>query len=125
MSEPTDLPIQPTGNADVVDITVDRPSMELRLTFDDGVSGSIGLVDLRLHCPCATCRVARQAGRPAWPVRSGEQVLELRDAQLVGAWGLGVVWNDGHATGIYPFSALHEWIRQGYPPLSPDSGLGA
>jgi ATP-binding protein involved in chromosome partitioning len=110
---------------DVVEITVDRPSMELRLTFDDGVSGSIGLVDLRLHCPCATCRAARQAGRAAWPPLGGDSRLELRDAQLVGAWGLGITWGDGHATGIYPFSSLHEWIRAGHPVITPDSGLGA
>ncbi|MEI2699094.1 MAG: DUF971 domain-containing protein [Microthrixaceae bacterium] len=112
------------SGTDVVDITIDRPAMELRLTFDDGVSGAIDLTELRLHCPCATCRVARQAGRPAWPSRPGDQRLELRDAQLVGAWGLGVVWNDGHATGIYPFSALHSWIERGHPLLTPDSGLG-
>ena len=113
------------GDADVVDITIDRPAMTLRLTFDDGVEGAIDLTELRLHCPCATCRVARQAGRPAWPAHAGGQRLELRDAQLVGAWGLGVVWSDGHATGINPFSALRTWIERGHPLLTPDSGLGA
>jgi len=109
---------------DVTDITIDRAAMELRLTFDDGVEGTIGLMDLRLHCPCATCRAARQAGRAVWPTRSGDQALELADAQLVGAWGLGVNWTDGHATGIYPFASLHEWILAGHPVFAPDSGLG-
>lgn len=111
--------------ADVVEITVDRPAMQLRLAFDDGVEGSIDLVELRLHCPCATCRAARGAGRPAWPTLGGDQVLELRDAHLVGAWGLGLTWGDGHATGIYPFESLHAWIVAGHPVLTPDSGLGA
>lgn len=109
---------------DVTDITIDRPSMELRLQFDDGVAGTIGLVDLRLHCPCATCRAARQAGRAVWPTSGGDQTLELSGAQLVGAWGLGVAWSDGHATGIYPFAALHQWIVAGHPVFTPDSGLG-
>ncbi len=109
---------------DIVDVVVDRPAMELRLAFDDGTTGSIPLVELRLACPCATCRAARQAGREPWPTTPGSQTLELTGAQFVGAWGLGVAWNDGHATGIYPFSALHDWIVTGEPSFSPDSGLG-
>lgn len=111
--------------AEVTGITVDRESMELRLAFDDGTSGTIGLVELRLHCPCATCRARRQAGEEAWPPPGGDGRLELSDAQLVGAWGLGVTWADGHSTGIYPFTALHEWILAGHPVLRADSGLGA
>lgn len=113
------------ASADVVEIAVDRPAMELRLRFDDGVAGTIGLVELRLHCPCATCRAARQAGRAAWPVGGADVQLGVRDAQLVGAWGLGITWDDGHATGIYPFESLHAWIVAGHPVLTPDSGLGA
>lgn len=99
--------------------------MELRLSFDDGTSGSIGLVDLRLHCPCAGCRSRRQQGLAVWPLSDGDQTLELTGAQLVGAWGLGVAWNDGHATGIYPFDSLHEWVVAGHPVFHPNSGLGA
>ena len=109
---------------DVTDITIERATMELRLEFDDGLSGTIGLTELRLNCPCATCRSARQAGRPPWPTSNSQQTLELTDASLVGAWGLGITWNDGHATGIYPFASLHDWIRLGHPGFAPDSGLG-
>jgi len=114
----------PTRQPDVTDITIERAAMELRLEFDDGVTGTIGLVDLRLHCPCATCRAARQAGRAVWPTSPGDQTLELADAQLVGAWGLGVTWGDGHSTGIYPFASLYDWIQAGHPVFAPDSGLG-
>jgi DUF971 family protein len=115
---------------DVTEITVDREEMELRLAFADGTRGSIGLVDLRLACPCAGCRAARQAGREPWPARpvpAGEHgpVLAVADAELVGAWGLSVTWDDGHATGIYPFDALHSWVVTGSPSFAPDSGLGA
>ncbi len=99
--------------------------MELRVSFADGTSGSIGLVDLRLNCPCATCRSRRQQGEAVWPTTSGDQTLELTGAQFVGAWGLGVAWNDGHATGIYPFESLYRWIEAGHPVFHPDSGLGA
>lgn len=109
--------------ADVVDVTIDRASSELRLEFDDGVSGAIDLTDLRVHCPCATCRAARQAGREPWD-RAARSAPTVQDANLVGAWGLGILWDDGHATGIYPFNSLHDWIVNGRPSFTPDSGLG-
>jgi ATP-binding protein involved in chromosome partitioning len=112
-------------SSDVTEITVDRDAGDLRLRFDDGASGSINLVELRLACPCATCRAARQQGREAWPDRPDPTPLSVRDAELVGAWGLGITWNDGHATGIYPFEALHRWVETGEPRFTPDSGLGA
>lgn len=109
--------------ADVVDVTIDRGEAELRLEFDDGVIGAISLVELRQNCPCATCRAARQSGREAWTAAPGV-LPSVRDADLVGAWGLGVTWDDGHATGIFPFSSLHDWIVTGEPTFVPDSGLG-
>ena len=113
---------RPGREPDVVEVTVDRPESRLTLGFDDGVSGSIDLAKLREACPCATCRAARQAGRPVVAALGGTP--SVRDAELVGAWGLGIAWDDGHATGIYPFAALHEWVRTGRPSFSPDSGLG-
>jgi DUF971 family protein len=108
---------------DVSDITIDTEGSEMRLVFDDGVSGTITLADLRTHCPCATCRAARQAGRRAWVSGAGSPPLSVDDAHLVGAWGLGITWSDGHATGIFPFESLYDWIVEGRPNFSPDSGL--
>ena len=103
-------------------MVIDRPAAVLRLEFDDQVSGTIPLSELRGACPCATCRAARQAGRSVVPTLGNEP--SVSDAELVGAWGLGITWDDGHATGIYPFEALHEWVRTGRPAFTPDSGLG-
>ena len=30
-------------------------------------------------------------------------------AELVGAWGMQIRWNDGHETGIYAWSMLRAW----------------
>jgi DUF971 family protein len=115
----------PAREPDVTEVTIDRDAGRLELAFDDGTSGSIGLVELRLACPCATCRAARQRGHESWPLRPDPSPLAVTSAELVGAWGLGIVWNDGHSTGIYPFAGLHRWVLTGSPDLHPDSGLGA
>ena len=33
---------------------------------------------------------------------------ELADITLVGSYGLGATWADGHSTGIYTFERLRE-----------------
>ena len=38
------------------------------------------------------------------------------------ARGLLIAWNDGHATGIFPFESLRRW-DEGGGAFGPDSGL--
>jgi len=109
---------------DVTTIELDRPSMELRIAWSDGYAGSVPLVSMRLACPCAGCRGARDAGDAAWPGRGAPQPLEALGAELVGAWGLSIAWNDGHEGGIFPFETLRRWCEQGACDLDADSGLG-
>ncbi len=64
------------------------------------------LEELRERCPCAECRTRREQGRPVRSPSSPLQPLRITDAELVGAWGLGITWNDGHRTGIYSWDLL-------------------
>ena len=61
-------------------------------------------------------------GVGSWPGPASPQPLRLTDAALHGAWGLQLTWNDGHATGIFPFEALRRW-SEGRRAFGPDSGL--
>jgi ATP-binding protein involved in chromosome partitioning len=61
--------------------------------------------DLRLACPCAGC-VEEMTSRPLLdPATVPEDVRPVQLA-LVGAYGLRVLWSDGHGTGIFTFSQL-------------------
>jgi DUF971 family protein len=95
----------------------------LTITFRDGQVARFGLQALRQGCPCATCRGLRDQGVEVWPRPGSPRPLRISNAELHGAWGLSVEWNDGHATGIYPFDALRRW-HEGQAPFGPDSGLG-
>src|SRR5947207_14932835 len=86
-------------------IDVDR-ERGLILTWADGTTSRFGLEELRQHCPCADCRNRRDRGLPVWPLPSSPQPLRLVDAEMVGAWGISVTWNDGHSTGIYSWTLL-------------------
>jgi prepilin-type processing-associated H-X9-DG protein len=104
-----------------VDLIVKRDE-GLTISFADGHVARFELAEIRLACPCATCRSLRDRGEAAWPRSTSPLPLRIEDARLHGAWGLNITWNDGHATGIYPFEALRN-LSDGQPPFGPDSGL--
>jgi DUF971 family protein len=81
----------------------------ITLTWPDQAVTRLGLEELRVRCPCADCRGRRDHGQPVWPLPGSPQPLRVVDAELVGAWGLSLTWNDGHGTGIYSWSLLREW----------------
>jgi len=93
--------------ASVTDIDIDR-TRAMTLTYDDGRACTFELEQLRQACPCATCRGWRDRGEPSWP-RGASTTLSITDAELVGAWGISLVWSDGHSTGIYSWDALRRW----------------
>ncbi len=106
----------------VRDVTV-RRTEAVDLVFEDDREVTFSLEELRLACPCAHCRGRRDTGAAAWT--GNPATLEVRDAELVGAWGLRLVWQDGHGTGIYPWQHLRRWADAGAPQWGRDSGLGS
>jgi ATP-binding protein involved in chromosome partitioning len=80
----------------------------LTLRWPDGFEARFGLEELRLNCPCAECRDRREQGTPVWSP-AAPRPLRAVDAELVGAWGLLIRWNDGHETGIFSWGVLRNW----------------
>lgn len=94
-----------------VSITVDRPAGRITLAWTDGLEVDFNLTEVRLGCPCATCRMHRDRGEDVWPRPGSPTPLAIDDAEMHGAWGLSFTWNDGHATGIYPFEVFRRWAE--------------
>ncbi len=85
----------------------DEPARALLVEWGDGAVQRIPFASLRKACPCAACK--GEMGRPGrFDVRPdlapGED--ELADINLVGLYGMGATWSDGHDTGIYTFEYL-------------------
>lgn len=106
---------------ELIDLVVEREK-GITASFADGHVATFALGDLRLGCPCATCRDLRDRGKPAWPGPGGQATLSISDARFHGAWGVNITWNDGHSTGIYTFEFLRRW-SEGELPYAPGSGL--
>jgi DUF971 family protein len=97
-----------------VDIEVKRDE-GVTIRFADDHVTRIGLMELRLGCPCATCRSLRERGEEGWPRPGAPNPLRITDAQFHGAYALQITWNDGHRTGLYTFEALRRWNVSGPP----------
>lgn len=94
----------------VTPATIDvKRDLGVTITYHDGFVASFDLLELRDGCPCATCREYRDAGDVVYPRPNSPHPLRIRDAEIHGGWGLNITWNDGHATGIFPFEALRDW----------------
>jgi DUF971 family protein len=91
--------------ADVTEISIER-DRSVTVVFDDGVTLELPVLELRQSCPCAGCRGQREHGRDPWTPRPGKDQPSILDAELVGAWGISIRWDDGHDTGIYAWEYL-------------------
>ena len=104
-----DQPVQP------VDIEIEH-GVALRIQWADGIRSTIPLGELRKACPCAGCRVTREAvAQKALPVVAAipqqEQMVMVDRAALVGRYALRIVWGDGHDTGLYEYELLRRLGR--------------
>lgn len=100
-----------SAETDAEDITVKRDEY-VEVLFGDGRRCRFDLGELRRNCPCAECRTTRDAGGRPGPHPKSIIPLRIEGAELVGAWGIGLTWSDGHTTGIYPWETLRHWCER-------------
>jgi ATP-binding protein involved in chromosome partitioning len=78
---------------------------EVRFVWDDGSEDLYGTRELRLRCTCALC-VSEATGEPLLDPKTVAEDLTIADMHLVGNYGVGVHFSDGHTTGIFRFREL-------------------
>lgn len=78
---------------------------EVRFVWDDNTEDSYGARDLRIRCACANCQSEVTGERILDPSTVAED-LSVSDMHLVGNYGVGIHFSDGHTTGIYRFATL-------------------
>ncbi len=100
---------------------------KLEIDWEDGRRSVYPVVYLRSMCPCAQCKITREARAEAAPPspagEAGEKKKSLRlsvlpgnyaaplsatGAERVGNYALRIDWSDGHGSGIYSFQYLRE-----------------
>jgi len=97
---------------------------KLEIDWEDGRRSVYPIIYLRSMCPCAQCKLTREARAGAAPdAAAGEKKKSLRlsvlpgnyaaplsatGAERVGNYALRIDWSDGHGSGIYSFQYLRE-----------------
>jgi ATP-binding protein involved in chromosome partitioning len=85
---------------------INRRDDGILIEWDErGHQGFYPARQLRLACPCAGC-VEEMSGRPLLDPKNVPPDIRPLSLALVGAYGLRIVWSDGHGTGIYTFEQL-------------------
>ena len=78
---------------------------EVRFVWDEGDEDVWSARDLRITCTCAMCQSETTGARLLDPA-SVPADISVADMHLVGNYGVGIHFSDGHTTGIFRFRAL-------------------
>jgi DUF971 family protein len=78
---------------------------EVRFVWEEGGEDVWGARELRLSCTCANCQSESTGERLLDPATVPED-LSVKDMHLVGNYGVGIHFSDGHTTGIFRFRNL-------------------
>lgn len=84
---------------------------EVRFVWDEVAADGTDVTDvwgareLRLRCTCAHCQSETTGERLLDPATVPLD-LTIRDMHLVGNYGVGIQFSDGHGTGIFRFREL-------------------
>ena len=78
---------------------------EIRFVWDEGDEDVWSARSLRQRCTCAMCQSETTGERLLDPASVPED-LSVTDMHLVGNYGVGIHFSDGHTTGIFRFRDL-------------------
>jgi DUF971 family protein len=90
------------------DIRIRTVSRILEVHFDDGAHFELPFEYLRVFSPSAE---VKGHGGGEGLLQTGKEQVAVRAAVPVGNYALRLVFDDGHDTGLYSWSLLHELGR--------------
>lgn len=87
------------------EIKLHRKSRLLEVHFEDGKVFELPAEYLRVHSPSAE---VRGHGPNTAVLQIGKENVNINDIQQVGNYAVKLVFDDGHATGLYSWEYLYE-----------------
>ena len=82
-----------------------QQSRTLEIRFDDGSHFQLSAEYLRVHSPSAEVR-GHGGGVPI--LVYGKKAVGINHIEAIGHYALKIVFDDGHATGLFTWPYLHE-----------------
>jgi len=90
-------------------ITLHRASHVLEVAFDSGENFRLPAEYLRVHSPSAE---VQGHGRSQRVLVAGKQHVNIDAVEPVGNYAVLLRFDDGHATGLFSWTVLHELGRE-------------
>jgi DUF971 family protein len=90
------------------ELTVSRVERLLRIRFDDGALFELPAEYLRTQSPSAEVQGHNEAQRQTV---GGKRLVGISGAEPVGNYAVRLIFDDGHSTGIFTWTYLHELGR--------------
>jgi len=87
------------------EITLHQQSRLLEIAFDDGARYKLPFEFLRVFSPSAEVR-GHGVGQETLQV--GKRDVKVTDLEPVGSYALKISFDDGHDSGLYTWTYLHE-----------------
>jgi len=91
------------------EIRLRKASRCLTISFDDGRTFDLPFEYLRVHSPSAE---VKGHGPGQEVLQRGKENVRVTEVQPVGHYAVRLVFDDGHDTGLYTWSYLHELGRE-------------
>lgn len=82
-----------------------RGKDEIGFEWIDGTKSVFHVRDLRLACPCALC-VDETSGKKLLDPATVPADISIESIESIGRYAVGILWSDGHRTGIYTYELL-------------------
>ena len=86
---------------------IESDAQTTRLKWPDGEEVTVSNRDLRLSCRCALC-VNEITGEQLFKPESIKPDIAPLKIIPLGNYALGIEWNDGHTSGIYPYRNIRK-----------------
>src|SRR5690606_18097804 len=119
---PTPIPAYPLADMSALPIAIERQADDrIAIRWSDGSCRDYSARELRDHCPCASCKekgAATPAAANLLPVITVAEAapLHIEAMKPVGNYAYGIVFSDGHSSGIFTMALLHKLGTLREPP---------
>ena len=81
------------------------------LTWPDGTQARAANRALRLSCGCALC-IGERTGERLLKEENIRAGIAPKEITPLGNYAIGIAWNDGHGSGIYPYKNIMEEAKK-------------
>ncbi len=84
---------------------------QVHLKWNNGEDWTVNNRDLRLSCRCALC-VNELTGEQLLKAERIRSDIQPKEITPLGNYAIGINWNDGHSSGIYPYKMMRELVKK-------------